>query len=413
MMATVAEPIRDPVQEVSRIHQAWLRRRADGDPVEDLVRHLRTAIPFYRDLSGWDLTELPVVDRALCQTRNTEFRSVGSTASYTLTSSGSTGEPLTVTLDDAAWYAVNYHFFTQISQLGGIPADAFRPGEIAILFVSNKPTRSSFVKPLPALNYGLYIRVQLGAAAADIAAMYDRLRAGILYGKPTYLLDLRAALLEHGMVRPPWSPRLLLVSGEPLHRDDRNRLTDYFDAPVVDALASTEGGLIAATEPDSDIYEVFADSVRLEVLTESGAISANGVGELLLTNLVYRDTVFVRYRTGDRAELHTADGGSRPQRLLRLWGREPQSVRFCTGRLSTDLLTDRLGFLPGMGDFQILTGHADGTVLRWMPDVHNPDLKALERELRTAVYDLLPDENVVFEQYGRITPLGGKKQRFR
>jgi phenylacetate-coenzyme A ligase PaaK-like adenylate-forming protein len=406
------EPGQDPVQEVTRIHQAWLKLPTCGDLVDNLMQHLHTAIPFYRDISEMNLTELPIVDRILYQTRGKKFRPARSMAPHLLTSSGSTGEPLTVTLDDASWYAVNYHFFAQVSKLAGMPADAFWPGEVAVLFVSNKPNRGSFVKPLPGLNYALYVRAPLAAHAADVAALYDRLRAGILYGKPTYLLDLRSALLESGLIRPPWSPRLLLVSGEPLHRDDRTRLTDYFEVPVVDALASTEGGLIAATRPDSDTYEVFADNVRLEVLTEDGTVCTSGVGELLLTNLVYRDTVFARYRTGDRAELQTAEADG-AQRLLRLWGREPQSVCFRTGQLTTELLTDRLGFLPGMGDFQLVTENAERALLRWMQDSNHAQPDALHRALRAAIQDLLPDEDVMFERCDRITPVGGKKRRFR
>jgi len=41
----------DPVQDVERTRQAWLRRGGAGWSVEDLMRHLRTAIPFYQGLS--------------------------------------------------------------------------------------------------------------------------------------------------------------------------------------------------------------------------------------------------------------------------------------------------------------------------------------------------------------------------
>jgi len=409
----------DPVHETIRMHQSWLRRAPAANPVADLVRYVRAAIPFYRGMSGADdrdLVGLPVVDRALYQSKGADFRLAGGgMASYTLTSSGSTSVPLTVTLDEAAWYAVNYHFFTQVARLAGLPGDTFRRGAIGVVFVSNKHARTSFVRPLPALNHCLYARVQMGADGAGVAALYDRLRPALLYGKPTYLLDLRAALLAQGLTRPPWSPRLLLVSGEPLHRDDRERLTRYFGAPVVDALASTEGGLVAATRPGGDTYEVFGDNVRLEVLGADGTVGRSGVGELLVTNLVYRDAVFLRYRTGDLAELAT-DSASGAQRLLRLWGREPRSVRLRTGLLPTEVLTDRLGFLPGVGDFQIDTGRragAGGVLLRWMPEPAGGDPEAVQRRLRSAIDDLLPDEHVVLERCERITPLGGKKRRFR
>lgn len=406
---TTVEHAEGPVQEAGRLHAAWL-----GQPRGDLgslLTYLREEIPFYRGAAVRALTDLPVVDRALHRSRARDFRPAGPPAPYELATSGSTGEPLTVRLDAADWYGVNYHFFTQVSRLAGLGADAFTPGTVAVLFASSKPTRRSVVRPLPALHQGLYVRLQLAAPAAAVAALHDRLRAPVLYGKPTYLLDLRAILAGQGAARAPWSPRVLLCSGEPLHRDDRERLQDYFDAPLVDALASTEGGLIAATLPDGDAYEVLSSNACLEVLTEDGSVRDQGEGELVLTNLAYRGTAFARYRTGDRAELCTPASG--PQRLVRLWGREPRSVRFRTRRVPTDVLTERLGLLPGMGDFQTVTGPGGRPVLRVMPDVGCTDRAALLAGVRAAVRRLLPDEDVAVEPCDRITPRGGKKRRFR
>ncbi|MEU2246308.1 hypothetical protein [Streptomyces sp. NPDC019224] len=330
---------------------------------------------------------------------------------YTLSSSGTTGNPLNVTLDDAAWYAVNYYFFAQIRDHAGLPEDLFQRGRPAVLFVSNKPGRPSFVRPLPSLNDGLYLRFQLPESADAVLPVLRKFPAPVLYGKPTYLLELRTALLGLGLARAPWHPRLLLVSGEPLHADDRRRLTDYFGAPVIDALASTEGGLIAATEPDGTTYRVFGENVRLEVLDEQGGTSASGTGELVLTNLVNHSTAFVRYRTGDRAELATGPDGT--QRLTRLWGREPETVRFRTRELPADEVTRALGFLPGLADFQLARRPDDGgTLLRWAAETTYDAPDALAAALRDALAGLLPDEDVRWERCARITPPGGKKRRF-
>ncbi|WP_433664299.1 isocitrate lyase/phosphoenolpyruvate mutase family protein [Nocardia sp. CA-128927] len=400
----------ETVEDVIRLRRAWTAVQPLTENAEaNLLDHARATVPFYRGVGAQKLSELPIVDRRAYDHGVTDFTSGAPTGENHLTSSGTTGNPLTVAVDDASWYAVNYHFFTQICELAGLPPDGFTAGELAVLFVSNKPGRDNFVRPLPALNYGLYARIQLDLSA-KAAQTFTRLPAQILYGKATYLLDLRAALLAQGIASPPWSPRLVLVSGEPLHTDDRARLTEYYGAPVVDALASTEGGLIAATRPGEDSYQVFAPNVRLEVLTDDGAVRDAGVGELVLTNLIYRDTVFLRYRTGDRAELETDADGS--QRLLRLWGREPRTLRFGSRRLKTQELTERFGSLPGMGDFQIVS-RMDGALLRWMPDAGWPEPEALRRSLRAAVDELLPDQEVEFELCSRITPPGGKKRRFR
>ncbi|WP_228983666.1 AMP-binding protein [Streptomyces sp. DH12] len=395
------------LEEIDRARAAWedRPRHASQDAAyRAFVEELRRDVPFYRDAGA----ELPLTDRAVHQENGERFRSPHVPAAYRLSSSGTTGKPLEVTLDDAAWYTVNYRFFAQVLEVAGLSADIFRRGEPAVVFVSNKPGRSSFVRPLPPLGNGLYVRLQLGGA--DVLRLFSRLRAPVLYGKPTYLLDLRAALLGQGAAAPPWTPRLLLVSGEPLHADDRRRLTDYFRAPVVDALASTEGGLVAATEPDASTYRVIGENVRLEVRDEHGAVRPDGAGELVLTNLVNRGTFVARYLTGDHAELATAADGT--QRLLRLRGREPGTLRFRTARLPAEAVTAAVGHLPGLGDFQVDLRDPDRTVLRWAPDPGCPDEDALRVELRAAVDRLLPGEEPVLERHERITPPGGKKRRF-
>ena len=155
-----------------------------------------------------------------------------------------------------------------------------------------------------------------------------------------------------------------------------------------------------------------AESVQQQDLVSNalGTVRESGVGEVVLTNLLYRDTVFVRYRTGDYAELETAADGA--QRLTRLWGREPGSLRFRTRQLPTELLTERLGFLPGIGDFQVVTRPGEDTMVRWTHEAGDEGAESAGLALREAVKELLPDERVTFSQADRITPPGGKKRRF-
>ncbi|HEX5493390.1 MAG TPA: isocitrate lyase/phosphoenolpyruvate mutase family protein [Mycobacteriales bacterium] len=401
----VAESPTSAVDQVYRSREAWRRQRAGTagrDPHEDFLGYLRTAVPFYRGTTG----SLPLVERSLYQMRGELFRSDTVPAAHQVTSSGTTGAPLTIPVSEASWYAVNHHFFRQIRDLAGLPDNAFRPAEVAVVFVSNKPGRGSFVQPLPECDDGLYVRLRLGSGAV---AKFSELAGPILYGKPTYLLDLRAELIRRGADRAPWSPRLVLVSGEALYPDDRRRIRDFFGAPVMDALTSTEGGLVAATAPDGATYQVFGDNVRLEVLDRDGETSPSGRGELVLTNLVYRATVVARYRTGDHAELRTAADGS--QCLTALPAREPESVPIGGQHLASRELTQRLGSVPGLGDFQIVVGDPGRTVVRWVPDVLCSDPPGVDGALHAAFSDLAPGAEVVLRQHERITPLGGKKRR--
>jgi phenylacetate-coenzyme A ligase PaaK-like adenylate-forming protein len=410
-------PVADSVEAAYRGLAAWQRRPATGtheDGFRGLVETLRTEVPFYRrarSRGAVHLSDLPLVDRAAHARDPLRFRRARAGAVHHLASSGTAAKPLQVAVDDAAWYGVNYQFFEQIRQLAGLPAKCFSPGELAVVFVTNKPGRRTLVQPLPSLNDGLYLRLQIAPGGNYLRAAYERVRAPILYGKPSYLLDLRAELIGQGATEPQWSPRLLLTSGEPLHADDRERLSSYFRAPIVDALASTEGGLIAATPPDESTYAVFRENVWLEVQTSDGTVCPAGAGELVLTNLINRATLFTRYRTGDFAELgmHGVHGS---QRILRLWGREPRTLRIGERTLAVDKVAHTIACVPGLGDFQLDASEARRPVLRWVPDPLCSDLLALRARLESAATALLPDTEVVLERRARITPLGGKKRRY-
>ena len=409
----------DSLAAVYRARDAWSRGlESRGEGYQALVDHARSRVPFYRDLGATASEDLPVVDRSHYRATIERFQDIGIDPAdgYVLRSSGTTGTPLEVTLDAGAWYAVNHHFFAQIRALAGLPDEAFRRGRPAVVFVSNKPGRSNVVRPLPSLDEALYLRLQLGEPAAT-ARFFGSLDAPILYGKPTYLLDLRDLLIGQGAKTAPWRPRLLLVSGEPLYPDDRERLRAYFGAPIVNALASTEGGLIAATEPDGadTDFAVFGENVRLEVLRDDGVLGPAGSGELVVSNLVNRATVFLRYRSGDRARL-LAGAGPGTQRLGGLQGRDPERLRLAGEELPTALIAERLRAVSGLLDYQAVAGSAEGqSVLRWVPDTQGAEPHAVDRELRGALRELLPADGwqrVTLERAARTTAPGGKKRRF-
>lgn len=412
MTVAFSDAIDDWDEKVRHAQAEWNKRTQASSPLaahEEFVKYLRRSIPYYQ---GNSTEELPIVDRDIYQRSPELFRPVGARPrEYTLMSSGTTGRPIEVTLDAATWYAVNHYFFEQIRAIADLPRRVFCRGEPAVVFVSTKPGRPSFVRPLPSLDDGLYIRLQLTGDPAGAASLFNKVQAPILYGKPTYLLTLRSMLATGGALAAPWSPRLLLVSGERLHEDDRQRLRTFFGAPVVDALASTEGGLIAATAPDEKTYRVLGENAVLEVLRDGGDTRQSGYGELILTNIVNHATAIARYRTGDFGELQTGSNGT--QKLLRLDGREPRNIRLGNFVVATELLSNVLGSIPGVEDFRI-DSRRDGTaaVFRWVPSNPASDLELTEEAIRSEWVSIVPGWPLRFERCRNLTAPGGKKRRF-
>ncbi len=376
-----------------------------------MLEHAKLNVPFYQTLQ-MDLQKLPLLEKKHYQETPAELCTVDTqAAAHLLKTSGTTGAPLQVNLDWLAWYTVNFGFFNQIAELANLPNELFQGKKLAVLFVSNKPNRASFVLPLPALQDSLYARVQLPEDCHRTRAVMEKMQAPILYGKPSYLLDLRAAMIAAGCSRAPWSPALLLSSGETLYGDDSACLQEFFGAPIIDALASTEGGLIAARVPGEQGYQVLHENVHLEVLDSEGRVSTSGCGELILTNLVYQNTVFIRYRSGDYAELSTGANGQ--QVLSQLFGRDPASLNFGGITVPVSALAQTFERIPGLLDYQITASAGAETCLRWMHDVacgipNQHVLAALTEKFQKT----LPHVRFSCLQVEQLTAKGGKKRRY-
>ena len=100
------------------------------------------------------------------------------------------------------------------------------------------------------------------------------------------------------------SIRRCLVNGESLWPEYRKRIERMGAVHIHDHYGAMEiSGLAVALKPDDEHMRVVADGLLLEVLQDSGEVSATGVGALLVTDLDNVSMPFIRYRLGDKVEL--------------------------------------------------------------------------------------------------------------
>ncbi len=169
------------------------------------------------------------------------------------------------------------------------------------------------------------LRINLSKIDSGNAGYIERLvadfRPDVLWGQPMELLVL-AGRVRSGELEIS-TPELVFTHGDTIDAQTRRAFAVAFDAPHRDVFGLQEFGQVAWECPvEPQTYHVNEERVH---------IGTDGDGALLLTNLVNRAMLLVRYRPEDRAEL--IDGACRCGRALRrLRGLEGRQRGFIADR---------------------------------------------------------------------------------
>lgn len=389
-----------------------------GTLLPALLEHAARSTPFYRGLSGRGLAGLPLVSRRMVDAERPRFvaeRGPGCHG-FTVHTSGTTGSPLAIEYDLAAWYDVNFASYQRMAEVAGSSPWPGKPGHVGAVLCTTKKSSRPEDLVLPSLGYSTFLRRVLGRGPVEderlVREILDLDGPFILHGKPTYLLELASrekALFGESRIRP----KVVVVSGENLFADQRDILEMYFSCDVIEAYTSGEGGLIAMSCKKQWGLHVQTDRVVLEVLDDGREVRNEGVGELVLTNLVNWATPILRYATGDRGEIsHTScPCGFEGPTLWPFHGREPADLDLRGRSVSRDVV-ERWFRDAGILNYQLRRLEGDhGVVVRWVPFMEC-DPPAVEDALVRTMSNWLGREAVRFERVASVLRTGSKLRRF-
>jgi phenylacetate-CoA ligase len=276
-----------------------------------LIETLRVAAetPFYRrrfDAAGVGRDELMLetspeeVLGALAPAGKPEMRAAGGDMLLggkvrpewrSSSSSGSTGEPFRVYYDPRAWARLKI-----LVKLRARRACGTGPTDRVALLDAVAPAADP---PGPAARVA---RISILQPTAKVAAQLAAFAPDTIYGLPSALLEVAAALRARGA---RLEVKRVFTSGELLRPAVRQAISEAFGARVFDVYGSSETKEIAWECPAGGMH-VNADVVRLEVLDDANRTVPMGVeGNLVATLLVNRAMPLLRYRIGDRGSLLT------------------------------------------------------------------------------------------------------------
>ncbi|MFL1494641.1 hypothetical protein [Pseudomonas antarctica] len=326
-----------------------------------------------------------------------------------ISTSGTSGNKTNIDLDPASWFAVNFGYFRNVMDVLGYDVAELEKFKIGVMFVSNKSGRTSFQCANPILNDSLYFRLQIGSdvlACKEELKLFFNMPSYILYGKPSYLLHLRKMLIALGLEKSPWAPGFVLTSGESLYTDQKIKIEHFFGAPVVDAVSSSESGLMALKHESQVTYNIVDKNLSVSI-QKQGDSGQQAYGYVISSNLAYTGTVFLNYLTEDlvKYDKDTKD-------IHWFYGKNRSHLETSKGPLDTMLVESALSAERYLEDYRIFK---NGVEWVFEYSLEKNDQDACRGNISDAVKrlrEVLESTSIRAIQRECVVPNGGKSVRY-
>ena len=337
--------------------KALIRRKR----LEAIVTYAKVNSPYYRELykdvtASFSLSELPCVNKVDLMAHFDQWITdpgvrLSDIEDFTkdpdnigrrfgkkylvFTTSGSTGNPLTVLCDPSAnaiMGAVNTHRtftrredFIRFMKKGGRSMGVFATGGF---YLANSSIRTRLLA-MPWKKR----QIAITSALLPLPQIVEELNAfqpAMLGGYPT-VLELLAD--EQNKGRLSLKPVLVMTGGEYLSEELRRKLSEAFNCYVQTSYGCTEGGTLAF-ECTEHHFHVNDDWILIEPVDSHNKPVADGTrsDKILITNLFNYTQPFIRYEVSDRVVMHHEPcpcGHSSP--WLTLEGRTDDMLSFREG----------------------------------------------------------------------------------
>jgi phenylacetate-CoA ligase len=333
------------LEDTARLDTAALGRWV-SERVRGFVHEALENVPYYRqlnlDANAWRgenvnvaelLMSLPVLDRFEVRRKGIEFRRADVREQFTLSTSGTSGSPMTIYCDRES-RALHYAFFDRLWGSAGIRADEdWRATFYGRTILAPGQKRAPYWRVDRAQRNILFSSYHISRdSVSAYAAELQRIRPPLVVGYPSSLARLSELALQAGCELP--QPKMVMTTAETLSDRQRSAIQRAFGIPVTDQYGCTEMTHFVAQCPLGS-YHIHVEHGLIEILREDGVPCANGeVGQVVVTGLVNRTMPLLRYRIADTASLsdEMCNCGSTLPVLGRIVGRSDDVLHFASGR---------------------------------------------------------------------------------
>ena len=292
------------------------------DEVRAMVAHAFTHVPHYRRLAAAlgleasdirsvkDLRKLPILEKDEIRRTPTDFVSevpTSSHAPFKLSTSGTTGKPLTIYCDPASRQR-HYAFWSRLRGWFGITPGMHRATFFGRIICSPSQQRPPFWRYDRFQRNYLFSSYHLAPQYLDsYCEALRRLQPPEIIGYPSSLAAVATHILDRGIT--DIRPRVVFTTAETLLDTQRAAIEAAFSAPVIDQYGCTEMAIFVS-QCEKGAYHVHPEHGVLEVVDSSGApVPPGGVGQAVCTGLINRTMPLLRYRLGDHVALQAGACG--------------------------------------------------------------------------------------------------------
>jgi len=325
-----------------------------------MVRHAYENVRYYRKLfdsagvrpgdikSAEDLTRIPITSRSDLQRQPLDeitANGIDSTACKRITTSGSSGAPLTVLLRKQ-----DSHYYDMVWARASLESGRRILDRVAN-FKFHNPPRYWY------RDLGIW-RKQIISLLDDPTKQIARLqqiRPDILSGSPFELFML-AKFVTDNQIKDVRA-RLALTRGSLLDAHARTFIESAFHTKVFDQYGTTEVGCIAWECSERKGYHANVDSLVLEVIREGRSAKPGEAGKIVCTSLHSFAMPFIRYDLGDIGTLsdEACPCGRRLPVLRSIDGRADDFFVNLDGALcSPSVIANQIKLIPGIAQFKII-----------------------------------------------------------
>jgi hypothetical protein len=355
--------------------------------LEAILAHARSTVPFYQSWlhtsSQLTLDDFPLIDRSIMQDRRDAFISdlyrEQCKPFFTFTD-GTFNKPLKVSFDLASFYEFSYFSFARIFRTRLHVLKWLQPEVPCIYLLTHVSDQQRTTALIPSLGGTLLRRLPMYRNDADDRDTVLCLRKGnvpVLYGRPHVLLRLADLDAQEPPTEERIRPYSLLVMGENLYDSDRTSLIDWFGCEIINAYTASEAGLIAVDCQAGHGFHVQTERIIAEILDSNGCVVSDGMGELVITNLMNWCQPFLRYRLGDHVTLRhgQCECGFRGPTITYTSGRDEESVYVVGKGTVPSAELERVLTRPEVRQYEVAQEQNGFLTVRWI-SVPNTDRQA-------------------------------------
>lgn len=247
-----------------------------------------------------DIKRIPVITKEIIA-RNVDYFSIrkrSRNATY-ITSSGSTGVPVGLYIDDYT-KGVDRAFRNDMLSLFG-----YKPGDRSV--VIRGASIGGGYNGSPHVERALegYLQISSYTLRAenipDYVMALDKFSPTFIYAYPSSIALLTSLFVKAG-VPPPCKLKFVFCSSENLYKGQRTLIEDYWGCTVVNLYGSVERVGCAVNFGGGDRLFAYPEYGITEILDEKGNDAGPGQsGVVVGTSLFMKQTPFIRYRLDDLA----------------------------------------------------------------------------------------------------------------